>query len=447
MDAVMFLKMVREKWDTGKQIYELNGPNRRNWEMILETSLPDDSQGNIMSEVFKLLSSTEVQGASNDNSLFIPLIHVGGLMGMTMYFQSGPLSKDNVQVAVKAGRGGVAWLDAVDIAYCAVNTIEFLMSRISSLQSHPLLQVEIISSRIETLLGEECMSGDFLEELDDSSGLMQNARRLRTSLKKMNDVHQASIKTKIQAAQLKAEKDEYQHDLHRVIRQRTRAGITFEDDSREDVRYLVKHVAPTACEMVSSPPISLPQNHVERELPSDSDVFNADRFQSPPEFPYRSVHHYLNTHFTLGREDCLAQMRRGVASLRECLGMIDEEKTVPVPSANKLRESCLKFAGNRNNDNGGAYVYGEVVVRDVDRMHESVGYVLDFSLYDKRKVDWNNSRRFMVGSLLCLSKNGTFNEDSIVMATVLRGVQPQKGTQVFSVTGATAAAAHQAVSN
>ena len=33
----------------------------------------------------------------------------------------------------------------------------------------------------------------------------------------------------------------------------------------------------------------------------------------------------------------------------------------------------------------------------------------------------------MIGSLLCLSKDGTFNELSIVIATVLRGVKVPNG--------------------
>ena len=59
---------------------------------------------------------------------------------------------------------------------------------------------------------------------------------------------------------------------------------------------------------------------------------------------------------------------------------------------------------------------------------DDIGYVVTFQMFDKRRVDWSNSQRFMKGSLLCLSSNGSFNKSTLVMATVLRGViAPKQG--------------------
>ena len=134
----------------------------------------------------------------------------------------------------------------------------------------------------------------------------------------------------------------------RQFQHRARSGIQFLDNPSRDGDYLQIEVAPSAHELLSSPPKTLPQNLVlslgrsrfESEIPDDfipdlsipspsiRSAASSESDSSHARQSFRSIHHYLNTHFQLNREDCLAQLRRGIAAFREQLmANMHSEKT------------------------------------------------------------------------------------------------------------------------
>ena len=105
---------------------------------------------------------------------------------------------------------------------------------------------------------------------------------------------------------------------------------------------------------------------------------------------------------------------------------------MPTPSSALLYKTCQKIERSKHDKNG-AYIYGKVGACNLESTRGGSGYVIKFEIYDSRKIDWTSSTRFMIGSLLCLSKDGTFNKPSIVIATVLGGVKVPKGDSVCCI--------------
>ena len=431
-DIVDFLKSKVEHWPADKIIYELTGPNSKNWKLIIDMSSPlvseIDSEGKILREIFSLLSHPDIQQNPLATDLFLPLSKNGSLMGMTTYVTRGFLSKDKIARAVLAGRGEKQWTNVVDDAFCAVETIAALMSKFSAVQSNALVPLETIFSRIEDLLGKSFAANGILEGWGGSidkavkTKYSNKATNLQIRLNDIQRMHEASTAAKILAERACEEK---QAGGGRNTIQRFKRGANFADDPSKDTDFLTTSATPTAEDMISSPPMALPQNHVEKEISTDCAAYEENTTKPLPLYPYRSVNHYLNTHFVLLREDCIAQIRRGVASLRQLLGGENETGIVPTPSSTLLYKSCQKI--DRFKHDNGASIYGKVRACNVESTRDGFGYVIKFETYDSRKIDWTSSTRFMIGSLLCLSKDGTFNELSIVIATVLRGVKVPNG--------------------
>ena len=136
---------------------------------------------------------------------------------------------------------------------------------------------------------------------------------------------------------------------------------------------------PTAEDMISSPPTALPQNHVEEEISTDCAAYDENTVAPLPKNPYRSVDHYLNTHYILLREDSIAQMRRGVAALRQLLGGPDEARIVATPSPDLLHKSCQRI--ERLKHDNGARVYGNVRVCNVENTRDGSGHVIKSTTY------------------------------------------------------------------
>jgi hypothetical protein len=118
----------------------------------------------------------------------------------------------------------------------------------------------------------------------------------------------------------------------------------------------------------------------------------------------------------------------GVEKKKAAAGVSRDGEDIPVPTPQRLHQVAVAISHSRTG-NSGVYIYEDVRVQSVERAHEDIGYAVTFSLLDKRKIDWQNTQRFMKGSLLCLSPDGTFNESSLVVATVLRGVHPPQSSR------------------
>ena len=163
----------------------------------------------------------------------------------------------------------------------------------------------------------------------------------------------------------------------------------------------------------------------EEESESVSHVESVDK-----QFQFRSLDHYLNTHFQLNREDCLAQLRRGIHEYRSLLmsSLKQQGPVIHSVSVDIVENTARIIMTNRGDSR--IYMYGNVNVNGVEKTNGSIGYSLEFDhLGSKRKsssYDWSRSNRFMIGSLLCLSPDGSFNEDIMVIATVLKSVDHSK---------------------
>ena len=423
-ERVVYLQQKRNNWEASKFIHEFCGPNNENWTEIIN-GLAADIEGTLMREVFKLLSHRDIAADTRSADLCIPLTNPTGIMGMFNYLSTGPLSGNNVTSAVQTGRGGPSWIKAMDDAIDAVETIAILMTKFVAFSSNSMVTslVESLSNRITILLGpsyEDSSTIDsWVSNASQKNKSLGDAKHLSNKLDYIKSVQKASNDSNLKSVKNKSAADKEEKESTRLAMQRARKGVKFLDDPERDGDYKSVRVIPESDELVSDAPAALPLNLVCRGA-SDRDEYDPDlRIVNAPQ--YRSIDHYINTHYLLIREDSIAQLRRGISTLRNLLGATSAAD-ISSPKPDFLRLKCADFARHRGNS--GAYIYGDVTVRSVEKMRDDIGYIVTFSMFDRRKVDWANSQRFMKGSLLCLSSDGTFNSRTLVMATVMRGVDP-----------------------
>ena len=309
-DIVDFLQSKVEHWTADKLIYEFTGPNGHNWKLITESS-SIDMEGKILREIFRLLSHPDIQHDPLATELYFPLSKDSSLKGMMTYVKTGFLGKDKIAHAVSAGRGEKQWINVVDDASCAVETIVSLMNKFSAVQSNDLVPLETISSRIEDLLGKNFAADRILEGWGDlidnevKTKYTNKSTNLQIRLNDIQRMHEASTAAKILVERACEEK---KAGGGRNTIQRLEGGTNFADDHSRDTDFLMTSATPTAEDMTSSPPMALPQNHVEEQISTDCAASEENTTKPLPLYPYRSINHYLNTHFMLLREDCIAQI-------------------------------------------------------------------------------------------------------------------------------------------
>lgn len=451
-DKLMFLKTKRESWDADKLIYELTGPNRENWEEIISVALENDVTGQLMAEVLKLLSHDDIRENPNANSLYIPLSNMRALQ---TYMATG-LNSSMVATAVLRGRGSGSWIKVVDAALSVVETIASLMNKFVNCQSNPSVPIELLVIRIGVLLNQTFVSSQSHDEPvaldgwipniseDERSRFMMKAKHLSSRLHFIRRMHESAVEASLESIRIKVEDEREKSKEVKLANQRAKVGIIFLNDPLRDRDYLNTSVVPKSYELISNAPSSLPQNVVNslslnrsRGGHDDDDNFidvNSSKvgfratkqFNTLPRQEYRNEDHYLNTHFQLVREDCLAQLRRGISSFRGKLGADSRAIDIDVPEPDQVRKAAAAMMQDRSGDSG-VYFYDNVRVRSVENCSEQdIGYAVTFDLIGSRKIDWTNTQRFMAGSLLCLS-DGSFNERNLVVARVIRGVKEPSG--------------------
>jgi hypothetical protein len=453
-DKLRFLQAKIGSWDADQLIHELTGPNKENWEEIVGVTLETEMTGQLMAEVLQLLSHDEIRENPRANSLYITLSNMRALQ---CYMMTG-LSSSEVMTAVSRGRGSDSWIRSMDSALCVVETIASLMHKFVDCQSNPFVPVELLVMRIETLLSKAFVSSQSHDEtvaLDEwtpgipeskKATFMVKAEHLSRRLQVVKRMQESALEAKLESAREKDENEKEGAKDAQLANQRAKGGITFLDDPLRDRDYLVTSVVPKSFELISNAPSSLPQNIVcslslnrsKSERDDDFDDVNSSKITSSAIKPskvssnpqYRSIHHYINTHFQLVREDCLAQLRRGISSFREQLGADSKAGDIAVPKPDQVRKVAAAMMQNRSG-NIGVYFYDDVSVQSVERCpHQDIGYAVTFSIIGSRKIDWQNTQRFMNGSLLCLS-DGSFNESNLVVARVLRGVKAPNGRFLY----------------
>lgn len=432
-DMIQFLRSKKNVWDAGQIIYEFSSPNESNWKAITLRGITNDDSGKILHEIFSLLSLQEVRDGPNASVLYTPLSELTGLVGIMNYLRIGALREESVKQAMSLGRGGVQWLVIMDAALCAIQTVRYVLEKFVCVRSNAFMSsiIESFSRLIDTLVGDKFTETDTLDSwapllsAEDKCKSVGEAKNLALIMDGMKRMQKAADQARIQKSDAK-NAEEKKREV-KVASNRHRRGVSFLDDPARDNDYLKMNVTPTPDDLLCPPPELLPENHVEEELSTKSGQFDISQLSIAPKLPYRSNDHYLNTHFLLGFEDSVAQLRRGLQAFRDILAK-DSGSTAIVPptppTPEKLKKACSSFCRSRDS---GAYIYGDVSIDTVDCLRDGIGYVVSFSMYESRKVDWASSSRFMNGSLLCLSKDGTFNAKSIVVATVMRGVQAPKG--------------------
>ena len=439
-------------------MFLFTGPNKKNWDEIMGANgVQSDTNGELTREVLKILSNKEVlNSVATATSLYVPLSEMAGLYCITAYVSmpNRPLCELEVDRAVQKGRGSPLWLKCVEDLRILLLSIEALMKRVPSSRQNPMIPISTLEQRVKTLSGYSSLelSDDNVEELVESISMISTLeKKTHVGLANYLVSRMVSIK-RIQLSAYEANENIIRLRNEKKLNvmkdnQRIKSGITFQDDPVRDKDYLNTSVVPFATELISAPPRALPKNIClslarvgEFCVQDEDDVegMNKDTKVSDTDgiVSYRSSHHYLNTHFQLNREDSLAQIRRGIHSLREQLVVNNDSFSnnitracnapIPVPTLHKLNRVIDLLSRNRNG-NDRIYIYGNVTVECIERMRDDVGYCISFNVTHTCQIDWANSQRFMNGSLLCLSSDGTFNESSLVVATVLQGVNPPKG--------------------
>ena len=131
-------------------------------------------------------------------------------------------------------------------------------------------------------------------------------------------------------------------------------------------------------------------------IPTRRDIITDERpFLRPNKIdgPYDNTQHYLDVQFRLLREDFVKPLRDGIQTL---LAM-DKQGTPKDESLLDVR------------------VYDNVEIRQPVFTSHGISYQIKFDISKFHRVQWENSKRLIFGSLLCLSKD---NFESFVFATV-----------------------------
>jgi hypothetical protein len=135
-------------------------------------------------------------------------------------------------------------------------------------------------------------------------------------------------------------------------------------------------------------------------VPSLEDIINDDQpfiRKNIINGPYQSVNEYLDIQFRLLREDFFQPLRLGVTEFRS---IIEESKQV------LNNEICYKLERIDS-----LYVYFDVTLKSSIPCNEGIVYsmLLNFNK-NSRKIRWENSKRLIHGSLVCLSSDYFRNE-------------------------------------
>ncbi|KAF8768117.1 NFX1-type zinc finger-containing protein 1 [Argiope bruennichi] len=131
-------------------------------------------------------------------------------------------------------------------------------------------------------------------------------------------------------------------------------------------------------------------------LPTIKDIHSPCVFLQPNliKGSYEDCKHYLDVQFRLCREDYVKTIRDGIA---EYLSLKKQEKSL---------NGCKHVR-----------VYSDVRIIQQEFVHGELVHLARFSDEKFSKIKWENSKRFLTGSLLCLSSD---DFETILFATVVR---------------------------
>jgi hypothetical protein len=111
---------------------------------------------------------------------------------------------------------------------------------------------------------------------------------------------------------------------------------------------------------------------------------------------YQSVEHYLDVQFRLLREDFLRPLRNGVLEIRNKAGEM---------GLGNMTQRLSKSQMMSLNEIGSIRIYHNVrVVGRKLSKKEGIVYGLQLDI-EKNKINWESTKRFMFGSLICMSSD------------------------------------------
>ena len=129
-------------------------------------------------------------------------------------------------------------------------------------------------------------------------------------------------------------------------------------------------------------------------VPNEEDILSGERpflRRNKIDGSYHNPEHYLDVQFRLLREDFVRPLREGISRLLERVGSSKIDTHQDIRLYNDVRLLYPVCTSN------------------------GVRYRIKFDNSKLRHVRWENSKRLIFGSLMCLSKD---NFDSLVFATV-----------------------------
>lgn len=465
-----YLGSKQRFWDTQKLVYEFGrGYSASKWQTLVESDHVE-----VLKAVFKLLLSPEIIGNEDSLPMTGAFLTAKGLSNLSTFLHSGDLSGEAVDAAVEARRGSSQWKKVVKAYAAFFSWLGVLMKSFPESKTNSTLQMitEALMSRVAKLcppipsarpLDEEGTdSYEFMEpwlvgtsEESKSScvGICRDLFRLCEFVEALQNSGRS---------QKRLRQQEENARKARSGASKPGFGSRFQDDPEDDSDFMSARIVPTPDDLLSSGPVSLPQNLVFRKRShyfkttsydnSDTDEDDADVDDAadasaavlPAELQYRNFHHYLNTHFALLQEDCVAVLRRSVRLFRDRTSAAMDACKPPLSNVSRaiVADVAAKIATAKSSDSQ-FNIYLDMTVEALENTFDGLGFVVSFSVAGKSKVRWEKTSRFMNGSLLCLSCDGSFSSESIILATVLKSVsvpakvpKDWKPTVVISIDGA-----------
>ena len=145
-------------------------------------------------------------------------------------------------------------------------------------------------------------------------------------------------------------------------------------------------------------------------IPTQEDILTGERpflRRNKVDGSYHDAEHYLDVQFRLLREDFVRPLREGIAKLLERIG------SAKIGALQDIR------------------VYKDVQLLYPVCTSNGLQYKVKFDNTNLKKIRWENSKRLIFGSLMCLSKD---KFDSFVFATVAnRDLKDLKQVTEFSI--------------
>ena len=158
-DKLKWLEAKRSFWDVDQLVFELCGPNKKNWQDIVD-SCAEDLEGDLLERVLALLAMPEIREKPGTLQMYMPLSSSTGVgnRALQQFVSTGPLADDLiddlVDEALGSGRGSSEWYKAMDSANNLLLVLDTLMDRFDFTRTRFTALVELLTCRVVKLAGE-----------------------------------------------------------------------------------------------------------------------------------------------------------------------------------------------------------------------------------------------------------------------------------------------------